>query len=402
MRYIYRAADENGRIAEGSIDAMDTGEVLDFLIRRNWKPISITPEKIIETRKRGFFRENITVTDKIFLTKYLSLMLKSGTDLFKAINILIANFDKPIMKSFLLEVRANLEKGRPFYQSFAAYPQYFSPVFVNLVKAGEASGNLKEIFENLSLDLEKEHELRSKIRSALIYPIILFILSLSILFFLVLFALPRIANIFQGGDFQLPLFSKIVFTVGGFLGGNILIIAFVFFALIFGGWFFAAKTVSGKKFTADVLNAVPVIRSVVYKVSIQRFAATLSSLLKAGLPILDALNITAEAVGHPQIKEAIQRVSREGVTRGLTLGEAFGKEKVFPPVVTNLVAISEKAGHLDKVLKTLADFYDSEISFAVKNLVAFIEPVLLLIIGGIIGLIALSVLVPIYQLVTQF
>ncbi len=402
MKFNYKAADSSGKNIEGVLEAESSGQVLEFLASKGLKPITVTAERSLERKARGLFGQTINVVDKIFLTKYLALMLRVGTDLFRAINVLIANFDKKVVKSLLLEVRANLEKGQPFYQTFAAYPKYFSPVFINLVKSGEASGNLEKVFESLSVSLEKENDLRNKIRSALVYPVILFTLSLAILFFLITFALPRIATVFQGGGFQPPFFSRIVFSVGFFMGNNIGIILGVMVFLTVFSWFFIKRTLSGQKFVAFILNQVPIVREVIYKIAIQRFAATLSSLMSAGLPILDALNITADAVVHPSLKMAIKRVASEGVSRGLTLGEAFSRETIFPPVVINLVAISEKAGHLDEVLQTLANFYDSEISASVKSLVAFIEPLLLIFIGSIIALIALSILVPVYQLVTQF
>ncbi len=402
MKFTYKAADASGKISEGTLDAANAGEALKFLASKALKPIALTPEKEIERKAKGIFGQSINITDKIFLAKYLALMLRVGTDLFRAINILIANFEKPAMKSLLLEIRTNLEKGQPFYQTFAAYPIYFSPVFVNLVKAGEASGNLQKVFEDLSVSLEKEHELQSRIKSALTYPAILFFLSILILFFLVSFALPRIAGVFEGGGFNPPAFSRVVFSVGNFLGNNVGIIFSALILIAVAGWIFIRKTLAGRRFVAALFNIIPVVRTVGYKIAIQRFASTLSSLMGAGIPILESLNITADAVVHPQIKAALQRVAKEGITKGLTLGEAFSREAVFPPVVTNLVAISERAGHLDEVLKTLADFYDSEISASVKNLVTFIEPALLVLIGGVIALIALSILVPIYQLVTQF
>lgn len=404
MKFNYKAMDNSGQVQEGILEAKTVGDVLKLISAKGWKPISVTPEKTIERKgKRSIFGQSINVTDKIFLTRYLSLMLKVGTDLFQAINILIANFEKQIMKSLLLEVRANLEKGQPFWQTFAMYPKYFSPVFVNLVKAGEASGNLEKIFEDLSVSLEKEHELQSKIKGALIYPVILFGLSLTILFFLVTFALPRIAGVFEGGGFDPPAFSKIVFSVGKFLGNNSAIIIGVLVVLVLFFWFFLTRTLAGRKFLSFLAEVVPVVRNVTYKVAIQRFAATLSSLMAAGLPIVEAMNITADAVVHPRIADALKRIANQGVARGQTLGEAFGREgAAFPPVVVNLVAISEKAGHLDEVLKTLADFYDTEITSSIRTLVAFIEPALLILIGAVVALIALSILVPIYQLVTQF
>ena len=402
MKFNYKAADASGKTVEGFLEAENSGQVLEFLATKGLKPVTVTAERGFERKARSFFGQTINVADKVFLTKYLALMLRVGTDLFRAINVLIANFDKKVVKSLLLEIRSNLEKGQPFYQTFASYPKYFSPVFVNLVKSGEASGNLEKVFESLSVGLEKENDLRNRIRSALVYPAILFALSLAILFFLVTFALPRIANVFQGGGFQPPLFSRVVFSVGSFFGNNTgLILGIIAFLVIFG-WFFIKKTLIGQRFVSFILNQIPIVREVIYKIAVQRFAATLSSLMSAGLPILDALNITADAVVHPVLRAALKRIASEGVSRGLTLGEAFSRETAFPPVVINLVAISEKAGHLDEVLQTLADFYDSEISASVKGLVAFIEPLLLIFIGSIIALIALSILVPVYQLVTQF
>lgn len=402
MKFNYKAQDVTGKIIEGSAEEPNTGAVLQMMATKGWKPIAITPEKEMARKTTRLFGGSINITDKIFLAKYLALMLKVGTDLFRAINILIANFDKPIMKSLLLEIRTNLEKGQPFYQTFAAYPQYFSPVFINLVKAGEASGNLEKVFEDLSIDLEKQHDLESRVKSALTYPVILFVMSTMILFFLVTFALPRISSVFQGGGFNPPAFSRAVFAVGDFLNANVGVILVAMILIFIGMWLFIKKTMAGKNFVGWLLNHVPVVKNVVYKVAIQRFAATLSSLMGAGIPILDALNITADAVVDPPIKNAINRVAKEGITKGMSLGEAFAREAVFPPVVTNLVAISERAGHLDEVLHTLADFYDSEISSSVKTLVTFIEPALLIMIGGVIAMIALSILVPIYQLVTQF
>ncbi|MEK7192319.1 MAG: type II secretion system F family protein [Patescibacteria group bacterium] len=402
MRYKYTAADANGKVTEGILEAENTGAVLESLSAKGLKPVSIAPIKEIAVKTKRVFGQSVTVTDKVFLTKYLALMLKVGTDLLTAINILIDNFDKAILKSLLTEIRSNLEKGQPFYQSFSAYPRYFSPVFVNLVKAGEASGNLANVFQNLSVTLEKEHELQGRIKSAMIYPAILFGLSALILIFLVTFALPRIAGVFLGGGFNPPAFSRIVFSVGLFLEQYIAVFLILLAFLAVGGWLFFAKTLAGKKTVSALLNSVPVVRGVVKKIALQRFASTFGVLMKAGLPILDALEITADAVAQPSIKESLRRVARNGVAKGLTIGEAFNREKTFPSVVTNLVAISEKAGHLDEVLNTLADFYDSEISVSIKNLVAFVEPVMLILIGAVIGLIALAILVPIYQLVSQF
>lgn len=403
MRFHYVASQPNGKVVEGETEAQGPAEVLEFLSSRGLRPISIKVMKGFEAVSgRGIFTESVNITDKVFLTKYLALMLKVGTDLLRAIDILIADFDKPAMKALLSEIRGTVEKGQPFYTTFTKYPRIFSPVFVNLVKAGESSGNLEMVFENLSVSLGKEQDLRNRIRSALVYPSLLFIVSLSVLFLLVSFALPKIAEMFMTSGFNPPLFSKIVFTIGLFLGDYMVFI--MTGAVIFGiaGFYYFRKVESGRRLFWRFINRVPVVSDVLKRIALQRFATTLASLMRAGLPILASLEITADAVGLAELKDALIRISREGVAKGLTLGDAFRREPAFPRVVTNLVAISEKAGHIEDVLGTLADFYESEIDVSVKTLVSFLEPIMLLLIGGVIGAIALSIIIPIYQLVGQF
>lgn len=402
MKFSYTAAQTDGRLTRGIVEAADEAAVVDFLARQDLKPMSIIAEQGgvfgIPTRLGG----RITPTDTIFLTKYLALMLRAGTDLFRALDILINDFEKPAMKNLLIEIRLSLEKGQPFYTTFAKYPRQFEPVFVNLVKAGEVSGNLESVFENLSVMLQKKEELRRRITAALTYPIILFSVSLLVVIFLVSFALPRLAGVFLQGGLTPPAFSRLVFAVSIFISNHLLALGALFIVGGGGCWFFLFKTSVGRRVLFLMLNHVPVIKTVIMRIAIQRFAATLSSLMRAGLPIIDSLELTATAVGNDRFEIALQRIAREGVSRGLTIGDAFRKEAAFPLVVTTLIAISEKAGHIDEILATLSTFYESEIDAAIKTMVTLIEPVMLIILGGLVGFIALSVLVPIYQLIGQF
>jgi len=384
------------------VDAETERAVLEFLSRNDLRPIAVNTTPGVLAKEFHLFGGSITITDQIFLTKYLALMLRAGTDLFRALDILIVDFQKPAVRSLLTEIRTTLEKGQPFYSTFSRYPYYFSPVFVNLVKAGEISGNLEATFENLSVMLQKEEDLRRRIRSALTYPIVLLVASFLVVAFLVTFALPRIAEVFLQGGFEPPPFSKAVFTVGLFIADNIIWLSAIFFLGALAFWFFFFRTVTGRIIFIRFLGNVPIVKNVIQRISIQRFASTLGYLLKAGVPIIDSLELTAVSVGNERMKLSLQRIAREGVARGLTIGDAFKKETDFPQVVTNLIAVSEKAGHLEAVLFTLSTFYDTEIEAAIKGMVSIIEPLLLIVIGGMVGLIAMSVIVPIYQLVGQF
>jgi type IV pilus assembly protein PilC len=401
MQFRYIASQPDGRVVESQMEANDVAEVLQFLVTRNLKPISVKPAEDRSVTKIGL-RGKINLTDQVFISKYLALMLKIGTGLLQAINILIDDFDKQAVKTFLMEVRANLERGQPFYSTFAKYPKVFSQVYVNLIRAGEASGNLDTVFDNLTRSLTREKELKDQVKSALVYPILLLGASLLILIFLVLFALPKIAAVFQNAGFQPPLFSRIVFAVGLFFGQYGLVIFGALAVAVVVAVVFYKTSIVFKRVVTGLFGSIPVVKTIVKKIAIQRFAATLASLIRAGIPLTDALEITAQAVGNIELKEALIRVSREGLAKGLTVGDAFRREPFFPKTVVNLMAISEKAGHIDDVLETLANFYSGEIDNSLKTMVAFLEPVMLLGIGVVVGLIALSIIVPIYQLTTQF
>ncbi|MCL4499794.1 MAG: type II secretion system F family protein [Chloroflexi bacterium] len=401
MQFRFVASQPDGRVVENQIEAKDVAEVLQFLMTRGLKPISVKPVEA-QPAVSQVFRGKINLTDQVFISKYLALMLKIGTGLLQAINILIDDFDKQAVRAFLMEVRANLERGQPFYTTFAKYPRVFSQVYINLIRAGETSGNLDTVFENLTTSLAREKELKDQVRSALIYPILLLSASLLILIFLVLFALPKIAAVFSQAGFEPPLFSRIVFAVGLFFGQYGFIIIGILVVLLIIAIAFYKTSIVFKRVITGIFGSIPIVRDIVKKIAIQRFAATLSSLIRAGIPLTDALEVTAQAVGNIELKEALIRVSREGLAKGLTVGDAFRREPFFPKTVVNLMAISEKAGHIDDVLDTLANFYAGEIDNSLKTMVSFLEPVMLLGIGIVVGLIALSIIVPIYQLTTQF
>ena len=401
MLYHFIAANKEGKLEEADLEAASLEDVLRYLAGRDLRPVSV---KSLRTERSGIFGRlgKITLEDKVFLSKYLALMLRVGTDLLQAINILIADFEKPAMKNFLLEVRENLSQGKPFYEAFARHPQNFSLVMVNLLKAAETSGNLQGTFETLSVSLAKEAELRSKVRSALIYPVIILSASMGLFVFLATFALPRIADVFMKGGIEPPFFSRVVFTIGLFVGDNVAMFLLTLAALIGFFIWFVFYNALGRAITARILTRTPGVRKLYEEIAVQRFASTFASLLRAGLPIVEATKITADVVDADAFRAALMRIADEGLTKGLTIGEAFRRETVFPKVVTNLIAISEKAGHLTEVLETLSDFYASNVDAGVKTMVAFLEPALLLFMGIMVGGIALSIIVPIYQLTAQF
>lgn len=403
MLFHYVAVDTAGKTIESDFEAEALNDVLHHLAGSDLRPLSVKPvqEGASKDILARFFGR-ITMSDKVFLSKYLSLMLRVGTDLLSAINILIGDFDKPAVKNFLIEVRGNLSKGKPFYEAFAAHPDSFSPTFISLVKAAEKSGTLQRTFEELSNSLEGEAELRSRVRSALVYPIILLCMATAIITFLTTFALPKVAGVFSSSGVQPPFFSQLVFSVGLFIGGHIILILSSLIFVMGATAGLVRWTETGKAVFSRTITHMPVIKGIYRDLAVQRMAATISSLMKAGLPITETITVAAETVGLREYKFALLRVVNDGLVKGLTIGEAFKRESVFPRAVTNLVAISEKAGHLEEVLGTLAQFYASSVDGEIKAGVSLLEPILLLGMGVMVAVIALSIIIPIYQLTTTF
>jgi type IV pilus assembly protein PilC len=402
MLYHYRATDDAGNIVEGDVDATVLQEALQFLSQKNLHPLVVDPVRSGKPGTIKLFEGHINLDDKVFLTKYLGLMLRVGTDLLSAVNILIADSDKPAMRNFLLEVRENLTQGEPFYKTFEQYPRVFSVTFVSLVKAAETSGNLQKTFEDLTVSLSSDAEIQSKIRAALIYPLVLVVMALAIMTFLVTFALPKVAAVFSQGGITPPFFSQVVFTVGLFIGNNIVVLLGGLVVLVVGGIFFVRKTETGRRAVDALLTHAPGIKNIYRDIAIQRMASTMSSLMKAGLPIVQTITIAADTVPVVEFKYALLRIANEGLSQGLTIGEAFRRETVLPQSVTSLIAISEKAGHIEEVLETLSDFYATNIDASIKTAVALIEPAMLLVMGVIVAVIALAIIVPIYQMSTAF
>jgi Type II secretory pathway, component PulF len=329
MLFKYRASDEEGKIIEGEGDFVNESAVLEFLKGKNLNPISL---ELVATKSKiraSLFGSPITITDQIFLTRYLALMLKVGTDIFKAIDILIADFEKPAVRSLLIEIRENLSKGQPFYSTFAKYPKIFSPVFTNLIRAGEASGNLEKVFEELSDSLEKQRDLSQRIKSALIYPILLVVASIGIVALLVTFAIPKMATLFEGSEMKMPPITKMIFSVSAFLSHYGLYLLIGVIILVVALLMFYKLTLIGRRFFQRIAYKIPLVNNILAKMSYQRFAMTFGALMRAGLPILENLEITATTVGNEEMRQALLRIAHEGIVKGVTLGEAFRKKRSF-------------------------------------------------------------------------
>lgn len=398
MLFHFSAFDQQNRLVEGDIDMSNIDAVLEYLSRQLLRPIKITPLETGVKKILGFIPETISLKDQVFLFKYLALMLRVGTDLLKALNMLMEDYQPGPTKRFLLEARINLERGNPFYVVFEKHPESFSVVTANLVKAGEKSGTLEEVLTKLSENLESSTDLQSKVKSSLAYPTILIVIAIGMIIFLLIFLFPKMASSFLASGMKLPTYTKILISISNFFnknklwiltGGPLLLISLVVY---FG------TTSSGKRNFNKILKAIPPIRHFMNAMSIQRLTDTLSSLLHSGMPLMEAIKVTADTVGDDEYKNALLHIN-QNISRGMTVGEAFKQEKIFPTILSNLLSMGEKAGHVSEILATLSNFYKKELENQLKSLVALIEPVILIFMGVVVGGIALSVIMPMYQMI---
>lgn len=401
--FIYEASNKEGVIEKGKFEAESKLEVVQYLEKKNLIPISAEKEgktKGVKGLSAAFF-ETVKPVDLIFLVRNLSATIRAGLNIIEALDILIADAGKNIMRKILSQAKFNLQKGQPLSATFVQYKKYFPPVFIGMVKAGEASGRLDESLDKLNSYMTKEYNLVRKIKSAMAYPVILLVASIGVVSMLLFFVLPRLAKSFQMSKVELPLVTKIVIGVSDVFTYSVVLDLAVLAALI---WFFTyfRKTKMGKVFFMKVLFKIPVVRDLIKKVALVRLTRTLGGLISSGITIIEALDLTAEAVGNERYKKIILE-SKEQVKSGVSVSKTFADYRdLFPKLLINMMMVGEKTGTLERVLGTFSDFYEEEVDNTVKDLTTFLEPILLLFMGLIIGVIALSILLPIYQLVGKF
>ncbi len=330
-------------------------------------------------------------------TRQFSVMLDAGLPLVQCLAILADQQEKKVFKDTLEQTRTDVEAGATLADAMRKHPKVFDDLFVSMIAAGEAGGILDVILQRLSVFLEKIVKLKRGIVSASVYPTIVILVAVIIVFVIMIFVIPVFATLFEGLNAPLPLPTRIIMSISSFLSQFIIWILLAIGLGIFGMRSYY-KTDSGRLAIDRVILAIPIVGTVIRKVSIARFARTLSTLLSSGIPILDGLQITAETAGNRVIKNGLTQVRRE-VEEGKTLADPMRKVKVFPSMVTQIVGVGEQTGELDQMLSKLADYYEDESDAAVANLLTMIEPVMIVFLGGVIGGIVVSMYLPIFTLI---
>ena len=340
----------------------------------------------------------VPVLERLLFARYFALMLRAGLDVKRSLQALGEQTRSKPMRAALQSIFQGVERGQTVAQSMSGFPHIFNALFVSFVRVGESTGKLQEALEILAKQLEKEYELRRAVRGGLLYPIIILIALFAVGAAMMIFVIPKLIEVFEGFDVELPLTTRILIATSGFFQTYwYLVIAMVLVGFI-GGWFLL-RVEQVKSSVMHGFLYVPIVGPIMQKVNLARFARNLSSLISSGVPFVEALEILGKNTPHPSYA-AVFTASIDHVKQGKVLSSFLEDfKRLFPPLVTNIMKVGEETGELDAVLQEVALFYESEVDQTMKNLTSIMEPVLMVVIGIIVGALAISVISPIYGLV---
>jgi len=344
----------------------------------------------------GIF-STVSLSEKLFFTENFRVMVKAGLSISEALETLALQARSKKFKKILEDINDGVVQGNSLGLMLAKYPKIFPEYFTNMIKVGELSGNLEQNLEQLSLQMKKDHDLSSKVRGALIYPIVILIATVGIVILMFVYVIPSVMSIFEDMNIALPLTTKILIAISKTVTNHGVLVALT--AIITGvALTFFSRTEKGKKVNHFLILRLWIIGPIAKKINLARFSRTLSSLLKTDIPVIDSFEITSTILNNVYYKRACHNAS-EQLAKGAAINIILRKTpNLFPPLVTQMVLVGEKSGTLDELLSELANFYEEEVSDITKNLSSIIEPILIVFLGGVVGLIAYAIISPIYTL----
>ena len=397
-QFSYQATKNDGSKVTGQVEATDRSSAVKLIVKQQLKPFLV--EEVKERATLSFISNKKVKSDQVVIfTRELSAMVSAGVPLLRALTSLQSHTESQALKTVLESVIRDVESGSPLGDSLDKFPGTFSSVYVNMVRAGEAAGILDEILKRLAMQQEKNATIRKKIKSAMTYPVVLIGITILAFFGLMLFVIPQIGKIIKdlgGPDAELPSLTVVMLGISGFM----IQFWYIIIPLVVVGIIFLLRwlrTPNGKLILHTLMLRTPGIKTVVTKIAIARFARTFSALIGAGVAVLEALEVTAHSLGNVVYEKALLDAIPE-VQNGKMLSAVIADNPLFPAIVPQMLSVGEETGQTDTVLVKVADFYEEEVDVAIEGLSSIIEPVMIVVMGGMVGLIAASVMLPIANL----
>ena len=381
---------ETERLVRGEVVAKDEEEARKKLQRRGIRPLRIS--KVKTARKRRITQEDITV-----FTRQLATMMKAGLPLMQAFEIVARGHSNPSMTEMLMQVRSDVEQGSALGKSFSKYPKYFDRFYCNLVSAGESGGVLESLLDKLAVYKEKTQAIKKKVKTALTYPIAIIVVAIALIFIMMMFVLPAFKEVYANMGAELPSLTQLVMSLSDLFVdyGWIMIILLIVSA--FGLYNLHEKSPTFQKRIDALILRLPVFGTIVRKATIARWARTTSTLFAAGVPLVEVLDSVAGASGNILYEEATQDI-RAKVTQGLSLTSSMQSTDMFPNMVIQMAAIGEESGSLDDMLNKAAEFYEDEVDNSVSRLSALMEPIIMVVLGSLIGILLIAMYLPLFNL----
>lgn len=396
--YSYKSLDQRQKVVAGTLEALSEKDASDKIQQKGLKIIYLQEVTKEKKNKSISLRKGFSVKEKIAFCRYFSLLMNSGLPLSESFELLIKENTNPLIKKILKDISASVNQGNTLYDSFAKFPKYFDDVFLAMVKTGETSASLSDSFEYLYKQYKQENSLRQKVVSALIYPVVIISMMCGIGLLMFVFVLPKLATTFLKLNVTLPLPTKILLETSLFFQKYLL---FLFLGILVtaGSAIALAFSPFGKKFLRKLIFKLPLVKVIFTQYNLARFTQSLAALMKGGVPVLEALSYSLKVISGKE-DDMNQRFEKR-ISEGMTLADAFAEEKAFPSLVSQMIAIGEKSGDLDKILVDLSVFYQEEVENSLKNFIAILEPVIMVVIGIAVGVMVLAVISPIYSLIGQ-
>ncbi len=402
--YLYTAITSAGEKVSGTEEAEDERQLARVL---QGKGYLLTTAKVQQPgsklfSSRSFFEKlhPVSLTDKLLFCRNLEVMVASGIPLPRTLDILSAQARNGNFRNILIDVKKKVVEGRSFSDAMSAHQEVFSDLFINMIKVGEESGTLERVLQQLTLQLEHSHELRSRILGALMYPSVVVVAMIGVGTMMLIFVIPKLADTFDDLGVSLPLTTRVVIAVGKFLAERWYIAFPVLFALLALVFRFI-KTKPGKRMLDRVLLKTPLFGNIVRKANSALMTRTLSSLIASGVPIVRSLEVTSQVVGNTYFQDSI-RISAQEVGKGGKFSASLKKYgHLYPIVVVQMIEVGEETGETGTILGKLAEFYEEEIGQITKNLTSIIEPILMLVVGAAVGFFAISMIQPMYGMLGE-
>jgi len=392
--FTYEAFDGSGKRRRGLIEAASLNYAVARLKEEGVYPVSLKETKEIH---------KITVSGKVspkdiaLVTRQLATLLAAGLPLVPALSALVAQTTRPAVKNILLRIREEVNEGKSLSAAMGLFPRVFSPFYINMVKAGEASGAVEEVLERLADFTENQEVLKTKIKSALAYPFIMFSVGVLVVLFLVTFVVPNITKIFEEMHQSLPWVTLLLISVSSFLKSFWwLLLLFALFSFLLVRQFIVGTT-KGRYLWDWLKIKIPLLGAVNLKLAVARFSRTLGTLLKSGVPLLTSLEIAESIVGNRLLGEVVREAAKE-VEEGQSLSRPLSKSPLFPPMACEMIAVGEQGGNLETLLHRVADAFEREAASSIMTLTSLLEPLMILLMGAMVGFIVVSVLLPIFEM----